>query len=282
MAFPFDVADIVPWSDDPWLLVRLHLEWLAFNSMLGLVPWLLARWLFRPHQHHGPVWIVVFASFICRMPNLAYLLTDVIHIPEAVADTPSSVVAVSALVPVFVLFIGAALAGFVDVVRRTRNHLLALAGRSIPRPVDAGLCLIAGCGVVVGRVTRFQTWDLVRDPMHVIRGSVAALAAVDRLTLAMACAALLLIPVMTFDGRSLVGRRWRAGRLDRSLRSAFQVPDVVDEVVGHVLTEGLHGEARPVGSQPAVGPLIVPHRIEAIGDHAGSDTELVGDGRRIL
>lgn len=211
----FDVAKIVPYADDPWLLVRLHLEWLAFNTILGVVPWVLGRVLFRPGRRVSASWLVGTVAFLLWMPNLAYLLTDVIHIPEAVRDTPSPPIAVAVLMPVFIVFLTGALTGFVDVVRRSRDHFVSLASVCSPRTVEACLCLVAGFGVVVGRATHYQTWDIIRSPVEVVTTSLSALATLDRLLLALLAAAILFVPVRMFDGESVLLRRAEARRSRR-------------------------------------------------------------------
>lgn len=74
----------------------------------------------------------------------------------------------------------------------------------------------------------------------------------------------------------------RRSAADDFRRSAFDVPNVVNEVVSHVLTEGDDREARAVRSQTAVGPEGIGHGIEVIRDDAGGDPELIGDDHWIL
>lgn len=135
MAFPFDVPNILPPSNDAGWLIRAHLDWLTFNAFLGVVPWLLAHLLFRPERRTTAAWWLGVAVFLTWMPNLVYLLTDVIHLPEVIGASPSPVLATAVFVPVFTTFLAASFIGYVDVVRRASTHLAGLARRRRGRDV---------------------------------------------------------------------------------------------------------------------------------------------------
>src|ERR1700754_3269477 len=63
-----------------------NVGWMGWNLVLALVPLGLARFLFgyRPR----PVWLlwVGGAAFVAFLPNAPYVLTDLLHLPDDLAQ----------------------------------------------------------------------------------------------------------------------------------------------------------------------------------------------------
>ena len=112
-----------------------NVGWMGWNLFLALVPLLLARALFG--QRERPRWVLVAggSAFVAFLPNAPYVLTDVLHLPRELAATHG-------------------------------DHWLADHGVSRRAVLFTDLSLHALCavGIVLGRVFRFNSWDLVTNP----------------------------------------------------------------------------------------------------------------------
>ncbi|HEY7596270.1 MAG TPA: DUF1361 domain-containing protein [Actinophytocola sp.] len=142
-----------------------NVGWMGWNLVLALVPLGLARFLFghRPR----PVWLlwtggVVFVAFL---PNAPYVLTDILHIPADMAVAHDSPWLAAALLAQYALLVGAGFVAYVlSLVRLER--WLAERGLSHGAVLGIDLSLHALCavGILLGRVFRFNSWDVLTDP----------------------------------------------------------------------------------------------------------------------
>jgi uncharacterized membrane protein len=144
-----------------------HLRWLVWNLFLAWVPYgasLLAEWL-RLRQPERP-WrlLVPSAIWLAFLPNAPYLVTEMMHITQR-ADQwlywydVITIVALSWTGCV----LGAVSLGIMQgiVARylgRAVGWLFVLA--------SAGLC---GFGIYVGRFQRWNSWDLLVNPLSLLR-----------------------------------------------------------------------------------------------------------------
>jgi uncharacterized membrane protein len=141
---------------------------MAWNLSLAALPLLLARRLFVPGRRPTAGWWVGAAAFVALLPNAPYVLTDVIHLADAVRETESDVQVAFVLVPTYAAFFlagfGCYVASVVLLERWLRGH-----GWGLPQLLGADVTVHALCavGVFLGRVFRFNSWDLLARPHDV-------------------------------------------------------------------------------------------------------------------
>lgn len=142
-----------------------NLGWMAWNIVLAAVPAGLSIPLFRHGRRPSPWWWAGLAVFVAFLPNAPYVLTDVIHFTDDVRRTQSDLVVAFGLIPQYGLLF---LAGFgcyaVSVLRLER--WLRAQGWSLRRLLvaDVGLHALCAVGIFLGRVFRFNSWDLLTRP----------------------------------------------------------------------------------------------------------------------
>lgn len=142
-----------------------NLGWMAWNLVLAAVQAALSIPLFQAGRRPSPWWWVGLVVFVAFLPNAPYVLTDVIHFTDDVRATPSDVVVAFGLIPQYALLF---LAGFgcyaVSVLRLER--WLRARGWSLRRLLvaDIGLHALCAVGIFLGRVFRFNSWDLLTRP----------------------------------------------------------------------------------------------------------------------
>jgi uncharacterized membrane protein len=140
-----------------------------WNLTLAAVPAVLALVLFRRQARAGVAWWIGVGVFVAFLPNAPYVLTDVKHYAFDVAMHGRH----DAITHYLVLF-GAGLAAYVvSMWRCTRFLALRGASASVVVAVNLAACGLCAVGVYLGRVGRFNSWDLVRAPHQVGRAAMA-------------------------------------------------------------------------------------------------------------
>jgi len=142
-----------------------HVDWMAFNFFLAILPIALAVPLFHQGTRRTPLWFVGFGLFLLLLPYTPYVLSDVIHFHAAVASSRSPARGVIEFAPLYILYFGAAVAMYAWTIRRAVPTIVEL-GRSrvSHRTATWSLHAMAVFGIYVGRVTRLQAWHPFTDP----------------------------------------------------------------------------------------------------------------------
>jgi uncharacterized membrane protein len=186
-------------------------DFMAWNLTLALVPVGIGAVLFRG-RGTSPLWWLGLGAFLAFLPNAPYVLSDVIHLADDVRATRSDTVVVAGILPQYGAFFLAGLVAYV-VALSELTHWLAGRGWSRMRMAGVELAVHAACavGVYLGRVPRFNSWDLVTRPDAVATTAADHLS--DRYPLALVLATFVVLVVSTVvlralldDARQAVGR----------------------------------------------------------------------------
>jgi uncharacterized membrane protein len=147
-----------------------NVGWMGWNVVLALIPFVLARFLFghRPR----PAWLLWSggAVFVAFLPNAPYVLTDILHVPDDMALTHDSPWLAAAVLAQYACLIGVGFVSYVlSLVRLERwlaEHGLS---RGAVLGIDLSLHALCAVGILLGRVFRFNSWDVVTEP-HALAG----------------------------------------------------------------------------------------------------------------
>jgi uncharacterized membrane protein len=184
---------------------------MPWNLTLAFVPVVFGAFLFR-RRTTSPLWWLGLAAFLAFLPNAPYVLSDVIHLADDVRATRADTVVVAGVLVQYAGFFLAGLLAYV-VALGELTRWLAARGWDRFRVTGVELAVHAACavGVYLGRVPRFNSWDLVTRP-----DAVAATAAdhlSDRYPLALVLATFVVLVASTAvlqalldDLREVVGR----------------------------------------------------------------------------
>ncbi len=114
--------------------------------------------------------MVLFLTFL---PNAPYVLTDIIHLFEAIrANAPETVVIV-ALIPLYVLFMLVGFGAYVVSLHSVDSLLKQAGWKRYSRLVEWSLHFASAFGVYLGRFIRFNSWDLATNPESVLQTSLS-------------------------------------------------------------------------------------------------------------
>lgn len=135
---------------------RITFIFLVWNLFLAFVPYYVSLMMRKNHSKwslfiYGGIWLVFF-------PNAPYLITDFIHLP--LRTSPTFWFDLSLLT----MF---SIAGFVLAIL-SLHHIHALINQLYSKIVGyiaiMGLVLLSGFGIYLGRVLRWNSWDILTNP----------------------------------------------------------------------------------------------------------------------
>ncbi len=147
-------------------MVRVVLEnlpWMAWNTVLALVPLGLGLVLFGADRQRTRWWWLGVAVFVAFLPNAPYVLTDVIHLQPDVQRAPTGVAALAVAATYGALFL-VGFGAYAASLGLLRHRLDALGRGTWKWPVEIGLHGLCAIGIFLGRVMRFNSWDVVVRP----------------------------------------------------------------------------------------------------------------------
>ncbi|MES1213212.1 MAG: DUF1361 domain-containing protein [Singulisphaera sp.] len=146
----------------------VSLSGMGWNLFLAFIPLVFAGFLFRAGRRPGILWWLALVVFLLFLPNAAYVLTDVIQLVRRVRQQPYLPVWTIALVlvPQYTAFMIAGFEAHVLSLSRLGAFLKSLGRDRWIVPAELALNFAVAVGLYLGRYRRFNSWDLVRDPLR--------------------------------------------------------------------------------------------------------------------
>ena len=143
-------------------------ERIFWNLFLASIPLALSFYLFDSSVVRNLFWWSILLLFIAFLPNAPYVLTDAIHIIElSQAEYPSWAV-YAVLIPQYMVFIVVGFEAYVISLTRIENYLSDLVEHKYLLIVNTLTHILCTVGIYLGRFERFNSWDFVTQPIHVV------------------------------------------------------------------------------------------------------------------
>lgn len=140
-------------------------SFLAWNLLLGLLPLLIAVWL----KHRlgklpwlSPANLVLTILWLVFLPNSFYLITDLIHL-----NNTGEVSKLYDATVFFSFIFNGYISGFISIYI-LHSELIRRRGTAIGHTVIAGVFVLCGFAIYLGRYLRWNTWDVVADPAGIL------------------------------------------------------------------------------------------------------------------
>jgi uncharacterized membrane protein len=142
-----------------------HFFFLIWNLFLAWIPAWLSLWIYRTYSRSGAGMLiyVLGAAWLAFFPNAPYILTDVIHINRIHAPLTRWYDIISILTAAWTGY----LLGFVSLLtlRRLVEREYGLRAGLV---FTTGSLILCSLGIFIGRFLRWNSWDLVTRPHHVL------------------------------------------------------------------------------------------------------------------
>jgi len=156
------------WLTLIWNVLPLSSRWMTWNLFLALIPLALSVWLFRRRGDRAPLWWLGCLGFLAFLPNAPYVLTDLIHLTPAIQQSDSLLINTLITIPRFVLFEVIGFGAYVLALINLGDYLKRNGVTRLVLPIELMLHGLCAIGIFLGRVERFNSWDLLTRPNRVI------------------------------------------------------------------------------------------------------------------
>ncbi len=131
-------------------ILNHNFTWMTFNILLALIPVFLG-WLFYTEKNKI-LKIFIFIAWLLFVPNTIYVFTDILHFIRII-DKVTPFLAVIIVFQYTVLFI----VGFITYI-----FSLYPIEKMLRHPgLIIGINFLIGFGIVLGRVHRVNSWDMI-------------------------------------------------------------------------------------------------------------------------
>jgi uncharacterized membrane protein len=153
------------------ILQRVHSaaagsEFMAWNTLLALVPLGLAVVLFRDGARTTRVWWAGLVAWVLFLPNAPYVLTDSVHLLDDIRGASNGTVYFG-LFPVYGAFFVVGFLSYVLSLRLARRSVVARGQARWWSPIEVALHALCAVGMYLGRFVRLNSWDAVVAPSSV-------------------------------------------------------------------------------------------------------------------
>ncbi len=144
---------------------------LVWNLFLAWVPWVCAVPLAAIPSRAMHRWklLPLFCTWLAFLPNAPYLVTDLLHLRPR-AGVPLWFDAAL----LFVFAWTGCLLGFLSLTA-VHGRLEAWLGRTVGWLFVAGVSLLSGFGIYLGRFPRWNSWDIITRPEQLLSDVMARL-----------------------------------------------------------------------------------------------------------
>ena len=146
-----------------------NVVWVTWNLFLALAPWVLALVLFQAGRRIGVTWWAGAAVCLAFLPNAAYVLTDVIHVPRLVRAEESDAVVIAGVLPMFAALFVVGFVAYVDALRRMSAFAVERTHLTRRWPIELAVHAASAVAIYAGRIHRFNSWDLATRPEAVLQ-----------------------------------------------------------------------------------------------------------------
>jgi uncharacterized membrane protein len=137
----------------------IKFTFLIWNIFLAFIPYVISCFFTNTVQLSKWKQMLVFGSWLLFFPNALYIVTDIIHLN----DIPNIPVWFDAVLLFSASFVGLALA-FVSLIN-VENFLLHFYTLKLVQRYIALLLFFGAFGVYLGRFKRWNSWDIVTNPV---------------------------------------------------------------------------------------------------------------------
>ena len=155
--------------------------WMTWNTLLAWIPVVLAFALFRRRAGAGgrhertPLWWAGLGLTLLFLPNAPYVVTDLVHLRDDVLLVGHDWSVITAVLPVYGLFIGSGFVAYYVVLRELARYLRADGLGSWVAPTLVAVHALSAVGVYLGRNARLNSWEPVVEPHDTLQRMVLTL-----------------------------------------------------------------------------------------------------------
>jgi uncharacterized membrane protein len=151
--------------------------WMGWNAMLAFIPALLAIIFFKRDEQprrgvRNATYVFELALVLVILPNAPYVATDMVHFLETVRATDSSLwELLGKEFPRYLTFVIFGLLCYSFTTDRLLHALRMRFGITAYWAALITIPLLCSVGVFIGRVLRYNSWDIFTDPHGILHST---------------------------------------------------------------------------------------------------------------
>lgn len=168
----------------------IYLLFLIWNLFLACIPYIISSYLKNyPSSNKWLKWMLLFI-WLTFIPNSFYLLTDFIHLNK----NSESIYYLDLVIIALYSFLGFVL-GIISILEIEKLEILNkyqfLNNFSIPI-----LSFLIGYGVYIGRELRYNSWDLIKNPIQLVSDLIFEITYIETISFSIAFGSLVYISII--------------------------------------------------------------------------------------
>ncbi|MFK8186680.1 MAG: DUF1361 domain-containing protein [Phormidesmis sp.] len=162
-------VEITNWALSSYHAFNRSLGFMAWNTFLAIIPWAISLWIFRGRGSgaRSVGWWIGFATFMAFLPNAPYVLTDIIHLVRYIRQGASMWTIVFVWMPQYFLFMLIGTEAYVLSLINMGEYLRKQGYTRWIGRLEIAVHALCVFGIYLGRVPRFNSWDLLTHPMSI-------------------------------------------------------------------------------------------------------------------
>lgn len=141
---------------------KLNYLFLVWNIFLAWVPFFISGLFYKLYDKSWWLQLVTFCSWLVFFPNALYIVTDLIHLEQE-----SSVPKWFDAILLFSSSVAGLMMAFISLYR-AEKFLCRNFGSKITAVLTIILLFLGSFGVYLGRFLRWNSWDIIRDPVRLV------------------------------------------------------------------------------------------------------------------
>ncbi|EAZ89061.1 DUF1361 domain-containing protein [Crocosphaera chwakensis] len=147
--------------------------WIIWNLFLAFIPFVLSFGLYlRPSRKRSGLWWFCFIIFLAFLPNAPYLLTDIIHLVEAIRADYSIWITTLIFIPLHLLAIFLGWEAYVISLINQSYYLKKQGANKFIVLSELSTHGLSAIGIYLGRFRRFNSWDLITQPNILLNSTI--------------------------------------------------------------------------------------------------------------
>lgn len=141
-----------------WLTDSTSYRFLIWNLFLAYIPFLISQQMVRQRQRLTK-FMFAFGTWLLFLPNAPYIITDIFHLTNR-----TFVPLWFDLLLIFSFAMNGMLLFFISTYQM-HSILIKRFSYSIAWIISSGIMFLTGFGIYLGRFLRFNSWDVLSNPM---------------------------------------------------------------------------------------------------------------------
>lgn len=147
----------------------VYLFFLIWNLILAGIPYIITSYvaIYRNHKKNNKLkTILLLLVWLAFLPNSFYIITDLVHLSRS-----NEYFFWFDLILICSFSISGFILGLVSMLE-FEKIILGLVSTKLTKLMIPMICFLSGFGIFLGRILRFNSWEILSNPMQLITDSI--------------------------------------------------------------------------------------------------------------